>query len=101
MILTRERSGETIALHKGDEILLSLPENPTTGYRWTFAADGMDIVGDDYAADPRSSVGGGGARTLRLVAARAGDAVVRATLQRSWEDPGKAVDRCEFHFKVS
>jgi predicted secreted protein len=58
-------------------------------------------VDDGYATDPESSVGGGGARTVRLVAARLGDAVVRATLQRSWEDPGKAVDRCEFHFRVS
>ena len=101
MILTRERSGETIALQKGQQVLLSLPENPTTGYRWTVAADGVDIADDRYAEDAKGSVGGGGARTLRLVATRTGDAVVKATLQRSWEDSSKAVDRCEFRFKVS
>jgi inhibitor of cysteine peptidase len=101
MILTRERSGETIALHKGQQILLSLPENPTTGYRWTFAADGVEVADEGYAADSQRSVGGGGARTVRLVATRTGDAVVKATLQRSWEGPEKAVDRCEFRFTVS
>jgi inhibitor of cysteine peptidase len=101
MILTRERSGETIALHKGQQITLSLPENPTTGYRWTFTASGIDVADDDYAGDAERSVGGGGARTVRLVATRTGDAVVKATLQRSWEGPDKAVDRCDFRFTVS
>ena len=104
MILTCERSGETIALRKGQEIVLSLRENPTTGYRWAVAADGLNILDDAYAADAAdatASVGGGGVRTLRLVATRAGDDVVTATLQRNWEDPAKAVDRCEFRFRVS
>jgi inhibitor of cysteine peptidase len=101
MILTRERSGETIVLQKGQQVHLSLPENPTTGYRWAVTADGVDITDDGYAGDAKGSVGGGGARTLRLVATRPGDAVVRASLQRSWEGPDKAVDRCEFHFRVS
>ena len=101
MILTRERSGETIALQKGQQVLLSLLENPTTGYRWTVSADGVDITEDGYDDDAKSAVGRGGTRTLHLVATHPGDAVVRATLQRSWEDPGKAVDRCEFHFKIS
>jgi len=101
MILTRERSGETIALQKGQAIRLILPETPTTGYRWSFTTAGLDIAGDGFAEDAEGLIGGGGARTLQLVATRAGGAVVKATLQRSWEDPGQAVDRCEFHFKVS
>jgi predicted secreted protein len=101
MNLTREQSGETIALHQGEVVVLSLLENPSTGYRWTFAADGMDVAEGGYAAPAPGAVGGGGTRTVRLVAKRVGDAVVTATLQRSWEDSSKAVDRCEFRFKVS
>jgi inhibitor of cysteine peptidase len=101
MILTRERSGETIVLRKGQDVVLTLPENPTTGYRWRIAADGLDLADDQYAAGGKSSVGGGGMRRLRLVAARTGDASVTASLQRSWEDPAKAVDRRAFHFEVT
>jgi inhibitor of cysteine peptidase len=100
-ILTRERSGETIALRTGQAIRLVLPENPTTGYRWAFTVDGLDKAGDGYAEDAAGLIGGGGARSVHLVATRPGDALVKATLQRSWEGPDKAVDRCEFNFKVS
>jgi inhibitor of cysteine peptidase len=101
VILSREQDGETLALKKGGEVLLSLPENPTTGYRWTFVADGLDIAGDTYAGQAEPSAGGGGTRTVRLVATRTGAARLSATLQRSWESPGQAVGRCAIQFNVS
>jgi inhibitor of cysteine peptidase len=99
--LTCERSGETIALRKGQEVVLSLPENPGSGFRWRIVADGAQVVDDQYAGGGNGAVGGRGTRTVRLVAERVGDEAVTATLQRSWEDPAKAAERCEFHFKVS
>jgi inhibitor of cysteine peptidase len=101
VILTRERSGETVALRRGEEVSLSLPESPTTGYRWVFVTDALHIAGDTFAGPAEGEAGGGGTRTVRLVATRAGAAKVGATLRRSWEDAARAVDRCEFHFTVS
>jgi len=101
MILTRDQDGKTVPLHREGDVLLSLPENPTTGYRWAFATDGLDIAGDTFTGQAEGSTGAGGTRTVRLVATRIGEASLSATLQRSWEGPGKAVDRCAFRFKVA
>jgi inhibitor of cysteine peptidase len=101
MILTREQDGETVKLERGGEVLLSLPENPTTGYRWTFVTDGLDLVEDTYVGQAEGATGGGGKRQVRLVMTRVGAASVSATLQRSWEGTTQAVDRCAFHFNVS
>ncbi len=101
MILTREQDGETVLLHRGDEVLLSLPENPTTGYRWAFVTEGVDLAEDTYVGQAKGATGAGGMRRVRLVVTTVGAASVSATLKRSWEGPSQAVDRCAFHFCVS
>ena len=101
MIVTREQDGETASLRRGEEVLLSLPENPTTGYRWAFVTEGLDLAEDSYLGQAESAAGAGGTRRVRLVANRPGAASLSATLQRSWEGPSRAVDHCDFHFNVS
>ena len=99
--LSRDADGTQVALAVGDVVLLALPENPTTGYRWTVDADGLDVVDEQYSVGERSAVGGAGVRTFRLIARRRGDGVVRGLLKRAWEPVNAALDRCTIRFTTA
>lgn len=89
--LTGKNAGETVAMQPGDQILLYLAGNPTTGYLWrldSISADSLKCVsGPDYEAtpNPERMVGRGGAFITRLEAVKPGTAVVRFSYARPWE----------------
>jgi inhibitor of cysteine peptidase len=71
----------------GEELVLELAENPTTGYRWSVQVSGdvlLELMPATYAG-AGTGIGAGGRRTFRFNAMRPGTASVRATLCRSWE----------------
>jgi inhibitor of cysteine peptidase len=78
--------GRNVALRKGDALVIRLPENPTTGFRWAMDRGG-DLVtadGSDFAPTG-AGVGGGGVRALRFRATVAGQAVLSLKRWRPWE----------------
>jgi predicted secreted protein len=85
--LDETAAGSTIDLTIGEEVQLSLGENPTTGFRWRLppagAPDVVALVGDRFA--PGGRTGQGGVRVLRLRGARAGTARLALALGRSWQ----------------
>jgi inhibitor of cysteine peptidase len=85
--LTEADNGRTVDVQVGDALLLRLPENATTGYRWSF--DGLDtaIVSAHEGEYARSSeaVGSGGEVTWTLTALVAGTTTVRLKLWREWQ----------------
>lgn len=84
-LLTPAQHGSALRAALGDDVLLRLPENPTTGYRWVFSLPaGLSQVADDYAA-AGSAPGSGGERVLHLRAAAPGQHVVTAVLNRAWD----------------
>jgi len=80
--------GETVHVQPGDEVVVRLPENPTTGYRWEIDAPrgGVEVAQDSYDRPRDEGVGAGGMRTFTLRAGEPGQAEVRLRLARSWED---------------
>ena len=89
MDLAYEDSGSERLVHVGEEIQISLPETPTTGYRWRPDVDSAALrqTHDSYEGDvaPR---GAGGARVMRFVALRPGNVVLRLVKRRSWDEKG-------------
>jgi predicted secreted protein len=84
-------NGETVRVRLGDEILLTLSETPTTGFRWKLIADGAPacvLIGD--TARPSAAPGGPAARDWRFRAANPGSAHIELVLVRSWEGPSSA-----------
>lgn len=80
--------GGTVEVQVGDEVVLRLPENPATGYRWELdAARGALELADDSYVRPRGSagVGAGGERHFRFRATEAGATRVQLRLARGWE----------------
>ena len=92
LLLTETHDGSVARVRVGDAIVLSLAENPTTGYRWKISATApLAAVADDFqAAD--FAAGSGGRRIARFTASAAGGARIEAELCRSWQ-PDAALRR--------
>jgi inhibitor of cysteine peptidase len=87
MELTLDDDGSRRTVLVGDEVVVKLPEKPTTGYRWRLdvITDGLRLTDDHYEAttNPR---GAPSVHVLRFRAVRDGAAMLRVVEGRSWED---------------
>ena len=80
--LNEADDGREVTVAAGQRVMVRLPENPTTGYRWEPPA-GVDVVADEYRSTGGTAVGAGGERVFTL-AARATSGEVRFALTRPW-----------------
>jgi inhibitor of cysteine peptidase len=80
--------GKSLVLHAGDELVVTLPENPTTGYRWELDSLGsgpLVVETDAFAGPAPIAAGAAGVRSLTLRATAAGRARLHLVLRRAWE----------------
>lgn len=93
--LVREHNGETVELQRGDTLVIRLPDNPTTGFRWavdSLDSDVMTQVEGDYSS-ASSAIGSGGVRCFAFQAKGVGTSVITLKLWRSWEGDRSARSR--------
>jgi len=78
-----------LSLHSGQKLIVSLPSNPATGYRWSLqdaSAAQLKSLGPEVFSTPDSNlVGGDGISTWRFEARDAGSGRLLLTYQRPWE----------------
>lgn len=93
-ILTGAENGTTVHCRVADEIVVRLPENPTTGFRWQVATiDGpIEAAGDDFELTPPVAIGSGGTREIRFRALNTGIAAFSLVHGQPWEGEG-SVDK--------
>jgi inhibitor of cysteine peptidase len=94
--LTQADNGATVHVRRGDRIVIRLPENPTTGYRW--APDSVDdrivsLISSEFAPPTGGGVGAGGAVSMVFEARAPGDGGVRLKRWRDWEGEASVRDR--------
>lgn len=81
-------NGTTLEVDKGQEVVLKLDANPTTGYDWELIEVDPAIlkqVGDvDYKADSML-IGSGGVNTYTFEAVASGSTRLKLVYRRSWE----------------
>jgi inhibitor of cysteine peptidase len=84
--LSEGDSGGARDLRLGDEVIVALDENPTTGYRWLADIDAarLQLTDDQYQGAERP-VGAGGTRRMTFAPLRAGPARLHLVKRRSWE----------------
>lgn len=99
--------GRRVAARVGDEVVVTLEENATTGYRWvaTGAGEVLTVVADGYATSPSEPVpepgatpaepvvGQGGNREFRFAATSRGTVALVLTLKHEWEDDSTGIAR--------
>jgi inhibitor of cysteine peptidase len=94
--LTKVNNGSLLSVNKGDAVNVSLPETPTTGYRWAIdSVDGavLQLQNSTFALTPGVGIGGGGTRTMTFQAVRPGSTNLSLKLWRDWIGDSSTVDR--------
>jgi inhibitor of cysteine peptidase len=90
-VLTEADCGKTVRLKPREEAIVTLPSNPTTGYSWEMAEQGVDAAVEVVSKEFRTSagasgrVGSGGLEHFRLRLRKAGRFTVTFIYRRSWE----------------
>lgn len=88
IVISEADLGREVAARVGDALVVQLPENPTTGFRWGLASpksDVLDLAREEFQASSQAGVGAGGLRVFRFDAKRTGSARIELKLARAWE----------------
>ncbi len=94
-VLARDDNGTEISVKTGEQLVVELPSNPTTGFSWTVADSGpLTQVGDAaYESDAKPGVvGAGGTETFTFDAKKAGSGTLTLEYRRPWETDVAAED---------
>lgn len=81
-------NGREVPVAIGQTIALSLPENPTTGFRWELGDNGQPActpLGEDFTESTTGGVGRGGTRRWLFKAVAAGSSSIALVYRRAWE----------------
>ncbi|VVN70719.1 protease inhibitor I42 family protein [Pseudomonas fluorescens] len=88
--VTVEKQSECpVQLKTGQNLILTLPSNPTTGYRWAIqdsAGGVLHRLSPEVYSNPKDAglVGSAGQSTWRFQASAAGSGRLRLTYQQPW-----------------
>ncbi|WP_457969509.1 protease inhibitor I42 family protein [Pseudomonas sp. R4-84] len=88
-VTVEKQSQCPVQLKSGQNLILSLPSNPTTGYRWSIqdsAGGVLKGLGPEVYRNPEDAgiVGAAGVSTWRFQAFDAGTGRLRLTYQQPW-----------------
>ena len=76
---------KAVTLPAGSEIVISLDENPTTGYSWNVTSSrGLSYVNDTFIPPKTDLVGAGGVHEWQYRAAEKGSAEFSAIYMQPW-----------------
>lgn len=93
-VLTAADDGRILELRAGSEIVVQLPDNPSTGYQWEIDSDKVYVSAERQRFEQQSdSIGGGGESSWVLRARTPGVSTVRFMLRRPWEGKRAAIQR--------
>lgn len=88
-IITEAENGKSIRIKNGENFILQLRENPSTGYSWELnVSEGLDILSDGYTQDqaPEGQVGVPGTHSWTIEAVSLGSQQVNGIYKRPWEN---------------
>ena len=88
-ILSKADNGKQVSIHPGEELVVTLASNPTTGYTWEASnldAAVLQQIGDaKFTSDNTARVGSGGSLTLVFKALEPGATSLVLVYHRPWE----------------
>lgn len=91
-------------LSTGSQIVITLEENPTTGFRWALDpldANLLQLVSSTYKSEATPQIAGsGGTRTITLATLHPGHTSLKLKLRREWEGDASAIDRWEIELDI-
>lgn len=106
-LLSENDSRKTFFVHVGDKQVISLPENPSTGYSWQFfiTPENREIITDiteTYIAPDTSLVGAGGHKKYAFTVRQTGTLTITGYYVRPWEKLNKqTADKVTYTFNIT
>jgi len=101
---TYTEPGTVFEVDVGDEVVISLESNATTGYTWQLETeplvDVVRLVGDEYVEPDTDLVGAAGRQDLTFEAVGEGTAEIALWYVRDFDDPKEPADRAQFEIIV-
>lgn len=100
-MLTSEDHDRSIELSVGDAVVLTLPENPATGFQWTVASltGGLAVVSSEFDRGP-TTPGAPGERKIRMQATSAGPGTLAVRYTRPWQSEADRSRQSTFTFSI-
>ena len=91
--LSQTSPSRTVQARVGEDLVLELDENPTTGYTWTAEsadADALQLATGSYRAGDGAFAGAAGKRQFHFIATMPGEVQLSFRLARPWEQDAAA-----------
>ena len=101
LVLTDTDAGRTVEVAPGAGVQLRLPENPTTGYRWTMTvtpAGCLQVTSDAFERPATAAVGAGGVRVVDIRTSDVPTCELGLAYRRPWEGEDLAASRLNYRF---
>jgi inhibitor of cysteine peptidase len=101
--VTEAESGRTIVLSVGQELVITLASNPTTGYNWSHQSSSPNVLRvaeEKYVATEPVLIGSGGEHRVVFSAAATGQTTLRFEYRRPWETAAPAEQVVEYDVQV-
>jgi len=93
-----------LSLQSGQTLILSLPSNPTSGYRWMLrdvSSEQLESLGPEvFSSGKNDLIGADGISTWRFEAAERGSGRLYLTYQRPWENDAEPADLFDCRIEV-
>ncbi|MBN1153509.1 protease inhibitor I42 family protein [candidate division KSB1 bacterium] len=96
LLLDESNHSQTFYMTKGDEVVISLESNPTTGYKWEIVAIDTQVIVEKQRSDYVSQskrLGASGTQRFYLIASDAGNSELALEYRRSWEREVQPIKR--------
>ncbi len=96
-------TNRTVDIHRNETVRITLPENATTGYRWTVENYDRELFNElpseaHYPAT--TAVGSGGEVVFIFQAKKSGTGNIMLKQWRSWEGDSSAIARFHIQLRV-
>jgi inhibitor of cysteine peptidase len=104
LILTSADNGKSVSASLEDIIIIKIPENPTTGFRWEFEEldnKFLEMQTMDFLRESTTLIGTGGEKSFTLKIKQLGSTSIRLKLWRDWEGDSSVVQRYEVNIQVT
>jgi inhibitor of cysteine peptidase len=103
ILLTEQNQGQTVDVRVGQQVVLSLPENATTGYRWAIDHLEANLVeaGEPTAQYPSTAIGSGGRVEWVFLVKAPGSTEIALKQWRPWEADRSVGERFRIQLRIA
>jgi inhibitor of cysteine peptidase len=99
--LSEADNGKLINIEMDQQVLLSLPENPSTGYTWSIEeTEGIQVQSSTFLLHPAQMIGTAGQHLWMIRLLSLGDLPIHVKLWREWEGDQSVQRRFEVTLRV-